>query len=76
MTETVDGVAVSSEPMFFHCPPGELIVLGTAFIFLCPIDQLNDGADLVTRFGGQQGYLGKAAQLIGKPLQQGREGDA
>src|SRR6476661_2170687 len=40
MTETVDGVAVSGEPVLFHRPPGKLVVLGTAFIFLCAIDQL------------------------------------
>src|SRR5215475_7971566 len=76
MTQTVDRVAISGEPVLFHRPPGELVVLGAALIFLCAIDQVNDVADLVVRLGGQHGHLGKAAQLIGKPLEQGREGDA
>jgi hypothetical protein len=37
---------------------------------------LNDVADFFIRLGGQQSHLGKAAQLIGKPLEQGRESDA
>src|SRR5262245_8882413 len=76
MTQTVGGVAVSGEPVLFHRPPGELVVHSTALIFLCAIDQLNDVADLFVRLGGQQRHLGKAAQLIRKPLEKGREGDA
>src|SRR5262249_31518374 len=76
MTETVDGVAVSGQPVLFHRPPGELVVLGAALVFLRAIDQVNNVADLVVRRGGQHGHLGKAAQLIGKPLEQRREGDA
>src|SRR5215813_3618561 len=73
---TLDGVVVTGEPVLFHRPPGELVVLGTALIFPCAIDQVNDVANLFIRLGGQQGYLGKVAQLIGKPLEQGRDGDA
>src|ERR1700746_1422931 len=69
MTQSVDGVAGSGEPVLFHRPPGELVVLGTALICLCAIDQLNDVAHLLIRLGGQQGHLGKPAQLIGKPLE-------
>src|SRR5882672_10048608 len=47
MTQTVDGVAVSSEPVLFHRPARELVILGAALIFLCPIDQLNDVAHLL-----------------------------
>src|SRR5262249_57924091 len=73
MTETVDGVAVSGQPVLFHSPPGELVVLGAALVFLRAIDQVNNVADLVVRRGGQHGHLGNAAQLIGKPLEQSRE---
>src|SRR5262245_34175428 len=76
MTQSVDGVAVSGEPVLFHRPPGELVIHGTALIFLCAINQLNDVADLFIRLGAEQLHLRKAAQLIGKPLEQGREGDA
>src|SRR5262249_41592004 len=76
MTQTVDGVAVSGQPVLFHRSPRELVVLGAALIFLRAVDQVNDIADLVVRLGGQHGHLGKAAQLIGKPLEQRREGDA
>src|SRR5215470_3669300 len=76
MAQTVDGVAVSGEPVLLHRPPGELVVHGTAFIFLCAIDQLNDVADLFISLSAQQRHLRKAAQLIGKPLEYGRECDA
>src|SRR5882724_2767540 len=76
MAQTVDGIAVSGEPVLFHRPPGELVVHGTALIFLCAIDQLNDVADLFIRLGSQHRHLRKTAQLIRKPLEQGREGDA
>src|SRR5262245_18921811 len=76
MTQSVDRVLVAGEPVLFHRPPGELVVFGTALIFLCTIDQVNDVADLFIRLGGQQGHLGKIAQLIGKPLEQDRKGDA
>src|SRR5215471_15814849 len=61
MAQTFDGVAVSGEPVLFHRPPGELVVLGGALVFLGAIDQVNDVADLVIRFGGQHGHFGKAA---------------
>src|SRR5262245_9648502 len=76
MTQRVDGVAISRQPVLFHRPPGELVVLGTALILLCAIDQVNDVADLFIRLGGQQGHLGKIAQLIGQSLEQDRKGDA
>src|SRR5690242_5890776 len=55
MIETVDGVAISGEPVLFHRAPGELVVLGAALVFLCAIDQVNDVAHLVIRLGGQHG---------------------
>src|SRR5215813_5430759 len=76
MTQTVEGVAVSGEPVLFHRPPGELVVLGAALVFPGAIDQVDDVAHLVIRLGGQHGHLGKFAQLVGKPLEQGREGDS
>src|SRR5262249_37609824 len=76
MIQSVDRVSISGEPVLFHRPSGELVVLGTALIFLCAIDQVNDVADLFIRLGGQHGHLGKIAQLLGKPLEQGRDGDA
>src|SRR5262245_6006686 len=71
MAQTVDAVAVSGEPVLFHRPPGELVIHGAALIFLCAIDQLNDVADLLIRLGSEQRHLRKAAQLLGKPLEQG-----
>src|SRR5215475_6235267 len=44
MTESLHGVAVSSEPVLFHRPPGELVVLGAPLIFFRAIDQVNDVA--------------------------------
>src|SRR5262249_35626206 len=76
MAQSLNGIAISGEPVFFHCPAGELVVHGTALIFLCAIDQLNDVADLLIRLRGQHGHLGQVAHLIGKPLEQGREGGA
>src|SRR5262245_57610353 len=76
MTQSVDRVAVAGEPVLFHRSPGELVVLGTALIFLCAINQVNDVADLFIRLSRQQGHLGKVAQLIGKALEQVSDGDA
>jgi hypothetical protein len=53
MIETLDSVAVSGEPMLFHRPPRELVILGTALIFFCAIDQVNDVANLFIRLGGE-----------------------
>src|SRR5262249_52990332 len=76
MVQALDRVAVSGEPVLLHGPPGELVVLGAALIFLCAIDQMNDVTDLLVRLGSQQGHLGKAAQRVGKPLEQVRVSDA
>src|SRR5215813_9881578 len=76
MAQSLNGIAISGEPVFFHRPPGELVIHGAALIFLCAIDQLNDVADFLIRLGSQQRHLRKTAQLIRKPLKQGREGDA
>src|SRR3984885_5952560 len=40
-------VAIAGAPVFLHGAPGKFIVLGDAFIFLRPIDQMNDVANLV-----------------------------
>src|SRR5262249_49463755 len=76
MTQSVDRIAVAGEPVLFHRLPGELVVLGATLVLLCAINQVDDVADLLIRLGGQQGHLGKIAQLIGKPLKQGGDGDA
>ena len=46
-------IAVTGLPVLFHAAPGELEILGDAFIGLGAINQMHDVADLIVSFTQQ-----------------------
>src|SRR5690349_381909 len=57
MPERAHRIVVADTPMLLHAPAGELVVLRIAFVFLGPIDELNQVADLAFRQAAQRRHL-------------------
>jgi len=58
-------IAVTGLPVLLHGAPGELKILGDAFIGPGAINQMHDVTDLVVGFGKQELGVGALAQLLG-----------
>src|ERR1700752_438907 len=66
-------VMIPGAPMFFHAEPREFVVLGMAFVVLCPIDQMDDVVDLALGDGAEQLRFRSVPEFLGQFFQKTRQ---
>jgi hypothetical protein len=71
MPERVYRVAVPGPPMLFHRTARKLVVLGIAFVALCPIDQLHNVGSMPVRRRAQEFRFGLLSCFLRQLLKQG-----
>ena len=54
VTQRAAGIVITGAPTLHHAETREFVVLGMAFVVLCPIDQVNDVVDLAVGNGAEQ----------------------
>src|SRR5580658_1494571 len=76
MAQGAHRIVIACAPVVLHAVTREFIVLGVALVLLGPIDELDEVVYLGARVRLQQRDFGAVAQLVGKLVQQARDGIA